>query len=172
MPKPMMRDDEIELVTKLIADQTKHAKPVKCLEWGSGYSTAYWPGLFLQHVTWLAIEHNPDWYARVVKSLTPKLAKHVVVNLHTSAEDYIHADYLKPNTFDFILVDGQHRVECLKTASKLVKPTGVVVLHDSSREGYRPGYVHFDYVEELAPGAKPKDAWHQGLTLFKQAKSC
>ncbi|HQE92301.1 MAG TPA: hypothetical protein PLH19_02255 [Anaerolineae bacterium] len=60
-----------------------------------------------------------------------------------SDEDGCYADlkdYVEfPTTFgpfDFILVDGRARKDCLIQAHAMVKDTGVVVLHDANREYY------------------------------------
>jgi predicted O-methyltransferase YrrM len=39
-------------------------------------------------------------------------------------------------TFDVALVDGRARTHCLRKAFRLVRPGGVVILHDAQREEY------------------------------------
>ena len=43
--------------------------------------------------------------------------------------------------FNLILIDGRRRRECLETASRLVTPTGVVVLHDAERPENQGAFV-------------------------------
>jgi hypothetical protein len=52
---PYMRGREIAIVLDLL----RHVRPQMCLEWGSGYSTAYFPRFLSNHARWVAIEHVP-----------------------------------------------------------------------------------------------------------------
>jgi hypothetical protein len=47
--------------------------------------------------------------------------------------------------YDLIFVDGRSRFDCLMTAMQLVKPDGVVMLHDSHRNNYHPAVKAFPY---------------------------
>jgi SAM-dependent methyltransferase len=54
------------------------------------------------------------------------------------------ADYVEfPRKFapyDFILVDGRARVPCLEEAFDLMRPNGIVLLHDSNRRHYHRAF--------------------------------
>ena len=45
--------------------------------------------------------------------------------------------------FNFILVDGRKRAECLKRASTILASNGVAVLHDAEREWYHEGFKYY-----------------------------
>ena len=47
--------------------------------------------------------------------------------------------------FDFILVDGRARKDCLVKAHTMIKETGVVILHDANREYYHEPLEFYRY---------------------------
>ena len=58
--------------------------------------------------------------------------------------DYV--DYPREGApYDFILVDGRARTECLKRAFYWISDDGVVVLHDAVRKYYHEGLDRFTY---------------------------
>ena len=130
--KPMdMAQVHIDYFKRLL----KEYKKVDVLEWGSGYSTRYFPE-FMQkegiEYTWKAIEHNPYW-ASVVASWGVK-------NVSLTLADKDSKEYLEPSgRYDIIFVDGRNRSQCLKNAKKLLKKGGVVLLHDAQRKRYQEG---------------------------------
>ncbi len=128
-----------------IKDILKGYKEVKVLEWGAGYSTKYFPD-FLRNNNikyhWAAIEHDKDWYERVKGFNTP--------NVDLVLADKDSKEYLSPKgKFDFIYIDGRNRVKCLQRAKKLLKPNGVVCLHDADRTKYHVGFKGYKY--EILP---------------------
>ena len=64
--KPWMRYREIEILKEIL----KKLRPKKCLEWGAGYSTLYFPKLLPEGTEWISIEHAKVW-AEKVKHLEP-----------------------------------------------------------------------------------------------------
>jgi len=52
----------------------------------------------------------------------------------------------KKKNFDLIFVDGRQRIECLKTASKIISSNGIILLHDSDRKKYISG---INYLKDL-----------------------
>ncbi len=120
----------------------KEYKKVDVLEWGAGYSTKYFPKMLEQEgidYTWDSIEHNKGWYDEIltwnVKDVTLKYATQN------------SADYLIPpkKKYDVIYVDGRNRVNCLKKAKELLKPNGIVFLHDAERPRYAAGFDGYTY---------------------------
>lgn len=51
-------------------------------------------------------------------------------------QDYVKSIYHFNNQFDFVLVDGRKRNQCMFTASKKIKKYGIVFLHDAWRPYY------------------------------------
>ena len=93
------------------------------LEFGSGMST-HWYAKRAASV--FAIEHLPEWFAnlRGPPNVTAKLAQ--------SEADY--TDFPK-RPYDLIMVDGIHRVACVKAALPHLAPGGILYLDNADREG-------------------------------------
>jgi predicted O-methyltransferase YrrM len=146
---PWMRYWEIEIVE----DVLRSLQPRRSLEWGSGYSTLSFTRLLPPDAHWLSLEHDRPWYERVLGLAAEATGPRAKVEFHClppnqqpwtdphqdgAAADLV--DYIAfPATrgpFDFILVDGRARVECLTAARDLVHPDGIVMLHDANRSRY------------------------------------
>lgn len=156
---PMMSDKEIGIIDILI----KEIKPESCLEWGSGNSTFY----FSRHPSiksWLAIEHNGHY----VEYLAGKTKPNTNV-IWADKEWYIDVVKLNGRKYDFILIDGQEREACLRVAHDLIKPNGIILLHDSGRIEYQD-FIKLYKPRKLTDGEMPlKEGGfaHRGLTAFK-----
>lgn len=151
--RPWMKAREIDLLAEVI----RRAAPNNCLEWGSGYSTLYFPSLLPSEGRWHAVEHDRPW-AEQIASLNrrPNVAVHYVPPERDTWTD-AHGDgapedltrYLDfPSAlgpFDLILVDGRARVACLKKAAGLLSERGVVILHDANRRYYEEGWEPYRF---------------------------
>jgi len=166
--KPHMKNREILILEELL----RNLKPKNCLEWGSGYSTIYFPKFLIKDSKWLSIEHSAEWADRVKKYNKNRGVKVALVppnvfpwtdnnndGSYSDLKNYV--DYPKASApFDIILVDGRSRLECLKKAKNWISERGVVVLHDSNRKFYHsnldefPNQVLFHY-----PGRNDKGLW-------------
>jgi glycosyltransferase involved in cell wall biosynthesis len=136
LSKPGYPMDLLETPRLFIEGVLKSYKDISVLEWGAGYSTKYFPELLKKegiNFTWLALEHNREWFNVVIR----ELIKGVTLRL----ADKDSKDYLEPEgKYDVIYVDGRNRVKCLQHAKKILKPGGVVILHDAEREKYHAGF--------------------------------
>ncbi len=104
--KPMMNNVEIKIIEGLL-------KPdFECFEWGCGGSTLYYPK-FVK--SWVSYEHDPEYYNEVKKKKPANVELHLV-----SLENYTKIQGI----YDFILIDGANRGECLHEAVKHIKPGG------------------------------------------------
>ena len=139
---PWMYKKEIDLLTEALT----HLNPKRCLEWGSGFSTVYFPNLLVKDGSWLALEHNKEWY-EIIKDANNDERVEVV---HIAADHEPYRDqnndgsyddfksYIEYPTgeFDFIFIDGRARKDCVKKAFELLSDNGMVVLHDANRTHY------------------------------------
>jgi len=141
--KPWMREREIQIIQEIL----RKLEPERVLEWGSGYSSLYFPQfLGKTNARWLSVEHDKDWYSQItVMNQNPKVdIVYVPPNQYPFTDsDGTYADlkdYVDfPSQFegyDFILVDGRARRDCLVKAYDLLRQGGVVVLHDANRTPY------------------------------------
>jgi len=141
--RPWMREREINILVEII----NALNPKRCLEWGSGYSTLTFASFLKDDAEWYSIEHHRGWFDRV-KDLTAQ-SNHIKYWLvepnqipweddgdANSFADYVSFPETLQQIFDFILVDGRARVDCIHRAINFVSPDGVIVLHDANREKY------------------------------------
>lgn len=154
--KPMMSDKEIKIIDGLLREH----QPASCLEWGSGASTVH----FSRHSvikSWLAIEHNGHYVSYLSDKISPK-----VNVIWVDKEWYIDCVKLGKK-YDFILIDGEQRELCLKTAFEILKPGGIILLHDSGRFEYQSFINKYPH-KILSEGEIPDKGGfaHRGLTLF------
>ena len=142
--KPWMRYKEIEIIEEIL----KNLQPLKCLEWGSGYSTLYFPKFLRKNARWISLEHEKNWASKIrsinqnlnveihciLPNILPWTDKHQDGD-YSDLKDYIEfpSNFGK---FDFILIDGRARKHCLIKAYNLIGNRGVVVLHDANRRYY------------------------------------
>jgi glycosyltransferase involved in cell wall biosynthesis len=134
--KPGMPMDLLPRARAFIENTLLEYRKVDVLEWGAGTSTKYFPELLQKHgieYTWTAVEHDPKW-ADVVKKKGIKNVGIILAGKDT-------AEYLTPTgLYDVIYVDGRNRVKCLQHAKSILKPDGIVIVHDAERERYVPGF--------------------------------
>ena len=84
--KPHMKNREILILEELL----RNLKPKNCLEWGSGYSTIYFPKFLIKDSKWLSIEHSAEWADRVKKSMLLAEQRRAINKLNDGeAEDYL-----------------------------------------------------------------------------------
>lgn len=155
LEKPFMKNKELDIIEEILLA----IKPKKCLEWGSGYSSLVFPEL-VDPELWLAIEHDQDWAKEISGKNNNAKVKivHVLSEVvgwnnrgdwrkdgsYRDFESYINYPE-KYAPFDFIMIDGRARVECLKKASELIAQEGVVIFHDCNRTHYHQYQELFEY---------------------------
>ena len=149
--KPAMEDEDIQALEKEILDMWGD-KVINILEWGSGYSTKYFSkiGCLTKTCLWESIEYDVMWYAECIKWNLPNVRFHLFDEpiLRTDDRRALRnrpmTEYIKflaklGKKYDIIIIDGAKRNECLKEATKLLKPNGFVILHDARRPEYKEG---------------------------------
>lgn len=132
---------------------------IDVLEWGTGKGTKYFTeflsGIGIDY-TWTGMEHDERWYEQVKQWC----GKNKRVRLVLADKD--SEEYLKPKgKFDLIYVDGRNRVKCLQHAKTILKPGGVVLLHDAQRTRYTEGFRGYDW---RYIGTEDPLLWHGQLT--------
>jgi len=130
---PWMTDDAVRFMF-LFCDwfeETNGFKP-SILELGMGASTMFFVGRS-KKVT--SLEHDPDWYSRVVKCLDASdeqhLRAHCVGRPYSEKLNHLVGD----EKFDLVSIDGRDRVACLREVLKLglVAKNGVLVIDNTER---------------------------------------
>ena len=150
MHKPFMDNDEIEAINLCLSIFTE---PIKSLEWGSGNSTTYFFSQLPHGSQWFSYEHNTDWYKEVENRLKSGQALGVTLALvppnlpfdnvtdgdFDTFKQYVLAPINRGVKFEFILVDGRARVECMAVGWEMLHEHGVMILHDAQRREYDKG---------------------------------
>ncbi|MFW5700889.1 MAG: hypothetical protein ACOCWM_04290, partial [Cyclobacteriaceae bacterium] len=126
-------------------------QPKRILEWGSGYSTLFFPSLLKHDFFWLSIENNLQWVQHlqsqnssdkiVIKYIPEDSFPWSDKNNDGSYQDLkSYIDYPKDfKPYDFIFIDGRARRDCLEKALEYLQNEGIVVLHDANRTYYYEG---------------------------------
>jgi hypothetical protein len=152
-PRPWMLLEEADVIRDLLLN----LRPNRCLEWGGGASSLYFPNFLSADARWLVIEHDQQWAAHISKlarrpvvevaHVPPNSSKHPEEERDNFRSQFV--DYIEyPETaakYDFILVNGMVRNECLITAQTLLAPKGVVVLHDANLRCFEVGTASYTY---------------------------
>ncbi len=141
---PWMKWREIEVINEILT----RLRPRRCLEWGSGYSTAYFPRFIPSFAGWMSIEHDESWVS-TVRGVTrnPNVTlthippdRYPFTDLYGDGTEDDLRSYVNYPTgkglFDFILVDGRGRMACVQKAAEILDPQGVMIMHDANREMY------------------------------------
>jgi len=163
-------------------------EPRSVLEWGAGGGTlaTLERGPFIE--TYVSVEHNADWHAEVQSRVRDdRLSLHLCQPDQPLQKDnptkeeriawdaraevdpalmhtYVHFPETLGMNFDFVLVDGRARCFCIAAGFALLRPGGVLVLHDAQREEYHAA---------LKALATPTflDPWEQGQICVIRKKS-
>jgi SAM-dependent methyltransferase len=150
----------------------------RMLEWGAGGSTLWFANRLPTDATLTSVEHDPKWHAVVAENvgvrdnvrLLLRPAEGPLGRNATSEEEnaspltsYVRA--AAGERFDVVLVDGYARSACLTAASDLLKPGGVVCLHDGQRSWYDQAKLAFTCwgVIGSCPDYEVPHLWFGGL---------
>jgi len=146
------------------------------LEWGSGNSTIYF-SKFLKDkgiiFKWTAIEHYVPWHKKVTDMIkenglsdnvkcylkSPTFQENKDIQETLDLNEYINFPSTLGVKFDFILVDGRKRKECMEKASSILSPDGVVILHDAERQWYHDGCKYYVDGGEFVTANPTAAAW-------------
>lgn len=140
------------------------------LEFGSGYSTRF----YAKKVgSVISIEHDKFW----IDQLKSELPENATI-LHRKLDDkqgYCNVTDTLDKTFDVIVVDGRHRIDCMMSSLSALSDRGVVLLDDSSRDRYSEcipdmlakGFRKLDFT-----GLKPSSRKPHSTTLFYRDNNC
>ncbi|MEX2283259.1 MAG: class I SAM-dependent methyltransferase, partial [Gemmatimonadota bacterium] len=124
-PLPFLPYVVIELLEERLS------RDLTVLEFGAGFSTRF----FMKRVgRVVSIEHDPAWVARLREQLDANVT--LIPASRDSADTYCAYLETSQERFDFILIDGRHRVECFRRSLDHLTERGMIVLDDSNRERY------------------------------------
>ena len=110
------------------------SKDSKVLEFGSGMSTIW----LAKRVGFLhSIESNEGWHGHVSKLLAQRKMTHVKYELR-GRDNYADVSAYPDGHFDFVLVDGLVRLECVRRALPKVKRGGWMYIDNIDADHHLP----------------------------------
>lgn len=103
------------------------------LETGAGSSTLW---LADRVFSMISFEHKLAWYEAVIAELRSRERKNalVIYSIDYPKDGVPHWLEIK---FDLILIDGRGRVQSVKTAYKMLRPGGLLLLDNANRPRYQ-----------------------------------
>jgi hypothetical protein len=158
------------------------------IEYGSGESTVHLASRLSDGGTLISIEHNLEWHEIVRERLDAENLPipHLLLRpprpfreqdspwryLPSQLDSYVEApgNILEDESVDLVFVDGRERIRCALFAARILKPGGLLMIHDFwSRHRYRAAMAdllkRYDYLFDT-PGSDDSD--HQGMAVFRR----
>lgn len=131
-----------------IHDFLSERLPARVFEFGGGGSTAWFNDQGCDVTT---VEHDPEWADALSGAVESTVIHHPI---KPAPDSYIAA--IEPlGSFDVVVVDGRHRVECCRKAVEHVNPGGLLILDDSWRDRYQPAVNEIDWPRQDFEGFQP-----------------
>ena len=96
----------------------------RVLEFGSGHSSLFWAGRVAR--IW-SVESDESWHA----DISPQIPSNATLDLRREKEDYIHYAQEVGGAFDLIIVDGVHRLDCVKNCLPALAEDGLLIFDNS-----------------------------------------
>lgn len=109
----------------------------KILEFGSGMSTV-WLAQQCEHV--YSIEHNRAWYEKVCEIIKQKNVTNITYE-YRERSNYTDLSALADDYFDFVLIDGLQRSDCVKSSLSKLKRPGFVYLDNCDKHFVEDGIM-------------------------------
>lgn len=150
--KPQMSRAEVLKIKDILS---KQRSPVSILEWGSGGSTVYFTEFLSSKnisYTWTSLEYNKVWYDQVFNKVKDNKNVNLVLfdvgntelkQRSLPMDEYVFYPSTLEKKYDIIFVDGRKRRRCLMESLKLLKPDGLVLLHDARRTYYHSAFSFY-----------------------------
>ena len=137
----------------------------KGFEWGSGRSTLW---LANRSASLVSIEHHEGWYNNVSSMLKNNdLYEKVEYFRIDDGEEYESKIDEYDYPFDYILIDGRRRLQCLKKAISKVKMGGILILDNSDR--YIPNNIGDNFLSVVNKSCKFRNEdWEKTIQLMSE----
>jgi hypothetical protein len=178
---PAQTRQEIEIFKRIFDTLTVEDK-WRVFEWGSGFSTIFYPSYLTKRsllCVWHSVDNNKNWHKKIRSKIGGKeIESYVKLNLKPfpsfwekpgwgpvpppcgafspkSENERAYIDF--PKTFDhkfhIVIVDGRFRRYCLQVAREVVMTQGIVIMHDAQKAHYHFGINGFRYNKFITSGS-------------------
>jgi len=142
-------------------------KDLTVLEFGAGASSFY----FAERVrSVVSVENNSDWYAHILS----KKPENLTLIFADNQEAYVRAEG-RDAQFDFILIDGDFRADCLRNCLNYLNESGVVLLDDTNAPEFAdliPGMTRLGFKHLRFNDFAPIISYNKESTLFYRDYNC
>ncbi|MDI9313226.1 MAG: class I SAM-dependent methyltransferase [Hydrotalea sp.] len=112
-------------------------KNMTIFEYGSGASTIFWSQKVKMVVS---VEHDKDFYEKTKNRINKLGIKNISLIYQQLDNDYPLAIKKLDQLYDFVIIDGRRRVDSMKACLSHLAPDGVILVDNSQREEYQPGF--------------------------------
>ncbi len=151
-------------LTRTAVNQLNHyLKPdMLGFEWGSGRSTVWFANRLGNLVS---VEHDAGWYAETTKLLIANGLHNVDYRLVPQNTEQQYAGQIEEfpdEHFDFILIDGEDRDDCVRAAATKVRAGGLIVV-DNAESGYDFGPLCKFDIQQTSNGVWRTDIFTRPL---------
>jgi len=129
--RPWMSDTQIVVML----DMLYRLNPMRCLEFGSGFSTCLFPKFIGVDALWVSIEHL-DYFKWAIEKDIPQNVRLVVEPLGDRYVTIAKELAEKYGLFNFVLVDGDapFRDRFVSLAASIMSKGGILLRHDAPPE--------------------------------------
>lgn len=146
------------------------SKDMSVFEYGSGSSTLYFARK-VRSVT--SVENDKKWYDKLHEK-APDNVKLIFQEADVD-DKYCRAIHNENEKYDVVIVDGEDRVHCMREGFMKLNDNGVLILDDSNRPDYEPGFqlaAELGYRKLHFEGLKPTDFITEKATIFYRSENC
>jgi Methyltransferase domain len=101
---------------------------MRVFEFGSGHSTRWWAA---RTSSVHAVEDDRAWYERLIASGLPT---NIDLQYEVGEDAYVQSIAARGQSFDVVVIDGSHRIECTFACLSWLSAEGVVVWDNSEQD--------------------------------------
>lgn len=127
---PMIAYTSIDILMHFLNNKSR------VLEFGSGMSTIWYAK---QSGEVFSVEDYRPWYDKVSNIIRVKNLNNITYKFAEREADYHTFMSEDEKGFDLIMIDGSYRSKCISSATKLVKPGGILYLDNSDQDSHPNG---------------------------------
>ena len=155
-------------VVKLIDKRLN--RTLRLFEYGSGHSTRYFSRRVKEIVS---VEYDRDWYRQITENRLENVS--IIFQPFEDIDAYARTITQDGGVFDVVVVDGQHRVQCVQAATDCMSEQAVLLLDDSDRKAYEQAFRHLEmhgFRHLSISGIKPGSPCCHETTIFYRDGNC